>query len=134
MPNIIMSAEFMAKAKAAKSFEELKSMVAAEGIEVAEDELMAKWEEISSQGSAKKFKLSEEELDNVAGGCSDDGDGDERPTYRGYPKVKKFWAACGNYDGYESANQRKCKNCFHGGVIPSNKVVDDFDMYCAYIG
>ena len=67
MSNIIMSAEFMTKAKSSKSFEELKSLVAAEGIEVAEDELMARWEEVSA--GAKKFKLSEEELDNVAGGC-----------------------------------------------------------------
>ena len=69
MSSIVMSAEFLAKAKSAKSFEELKSFVAAEGVEVADDELMAKWTELSS--GAKKFKLSEEELDNVAGGCGD---------------------------------------------------------------
>ena len=69
MSNIIMSEEFLAKAKSAKSFEELKSMVAAEGVEIADNELMNAWERLSESVGKGKFKLSEEELDNVAGGC-----------------------------------------------------------------
>ena len=70
MSNIIMNAEFMAKAKSIKSFEELKSLVADEGIEVADDELMAKWEKYTSD--VETLELPDDELGNVAGGCGSD--------------------------------------------------------------
>ena len=59
-----ISKELLEKAKTAKSAEELLAMAKAEKIELTEEEAAKAFEELNKNG-----ELSDEELDNVAGGC-----------------------------------------------------------------
>ena len=59
-----VSKELLKKAKTAKSAEELLEMAKAENIELTEEEAAKAFEELNKNG-----ELSDEELDNVAGGC-----------------------------------------------------------------
>ena len=58
------SNEMIEKAKTAKSEEELLAMAKAENIALTEEEAAKAFEELNKNG-----ELSDEELDNVAGGC-----------------------------------------------------------------
>ena len=58
-----ISKELLEKAKTAKSAEELLAMAKAEKIELTEEEAAKAFEELNKNG-----ELSDEELDNVAGG------------------------------------------------------------------
>ena len=58
------SNEMIEKAKTAKSEEELLAMAKAENIELTEEEAKKAFEKLN-----KNCELSDEELDNVAGGC-----------------------------------------------------------------
>lgn len=58
------SKELIEKAKTAKSAEELLAMAKAENIELTEEEAAKAFAELNKSG-----ELSDEELDNVAGGC-----------------------------------------------------------------
>ena len=58
-----ISKELIEKAKTAKSAEELLEMAKAENIELTEEEAAKAFEELNKNG-----ELSDEELDNVAGG------------------------------------------------------------------
>ena len=109
MPNTIMSEEFLAKAKSTKSFEELKSLVAAEGVEVVDDELMAKWEMYSSEDGV--LELEDDELDNVAGGC-----GEKKEEPKEYDVIGDWAPSCP--EGYFVKVRSKgvptsCANCKH---------------------
>ena len=57
--------ELFEKAKTAKSAEELLAMAKAENIEISAEEAAKAFAELNKTG-----ELSDEELDNVAGGCS----------------------------------------------------------------
>ena len=59
-----VSKELLEKAKTAKSAEELLAMAKAENIELTEEEAAKAFAELNKSG-----ELSDEELDNVAGGC-----------------------------------------------------------------
>ena len=59
-----ISKELLEKAKTAKSAEELLAMAKAEKIELTEEEATKAFAELNKNG-----ELSDEELDNVAGGC-----------------------------------------------------------------
>ena len=59
-----ISKELIEKAKTAKSAEELLEMAKAEKIELTEEEATKAFAELNKNG-----ELSDEELDNVAGGC-----------------------------------------------------------------
>ena len=61
-----ISKELIEKAKTAKSAEELLEMAKAEKIELTEEEAAKAFEELNKNG-----ELSDEELDNVAGGCDE---------------------------------------------------------------
>ena len=61
--------EIIEKGKTAKSAEELLEMAKAENIELSEEQAAKAFAELNKSG-----ELSDEELDNVAGGC---GSGDE---------------------------------------------------------
>lgn len=61
-----ISKELIEKAKTAKSAEELLEMAKAENIELTEEEAAKAFEELNKNG-----ELSDEELDNVAGGCDE---------------------------------------------------------------
>ncbi|MCI7768768.1 MAG: Nif11-like leader peptide family RiPP precursor, partial [Christensenellaceae bacterium] len=63
------SKELIEKAKTAKSAEELLAMAKAENIELTEEEAAKAFAELNKSG-----ELSDEELNNVSGGC---GSGDE---------------------------------------------------------
>ena len=60
-----ISKELLEKSKTAKSAEELLAMAKAEKIELTEEEAAKAFEKLHKTG-----ELSDEELDNVAGGCS----------------------------------------------------------------
>ena len=62
------SNELVEKAKQAKSAEELLEMAKAENIELTEEEAEKAFAELHKSG-----EISDEELDNVAGGCSPSG-------------------------------------------------------------
>ena len=57
--------EIIEKVKTAKSAEELLAMAKAENIEMTSEEAAEAFEKLNASG-----ELSDEELDNVAGGCS----------------------------------------------------------------
>ena len=59
-----ISKELLEKAKQAKTAEELLEMAKAENIALTEEEAAKAFEELNKNG-----ELSDEELDNVAGGC-----------------------------------------------------------------
>ena len=59
--------EMLEKAKTAKSAEELLAMAKAEKVELTEEEAVKAFAELNKTG-----ELSDEELDNVAGGCGRD--------------------------------------------------------------
>ncbi len=59
-----ISKELLEKAKTAKTAEELLEMAKVENIELTEEEAKKAFEELNRTG-----ELSDEELDNVAGGC-----------------------------------------------------------------
>ena len=63
------SKELIEKAKTAKSAEELLAMAKAEGVELPEGEAKTVFSKLNKTG-----ELSDEELNNVSGGC---GSGDE---------------------------------------------------------
>ena len=58
--------EMLEKAKTAKSAEELLAMAKAEKVELTEEEAVKAFAELNKSG-----ELSDEELDNVAGGCDE---------------------------------------------------------------
>ena len=64
-----ISKELLEKAKQAKTAEELLEMAKAENIELSAEEAAKAFAELNKAG-----ELSDEELDNVSGGC---GSGDE---------------------------------------------------------
>ena len=59
--------EMLEKAKTAKSAEELLAMAKAEKVELTEEEAVKAFAELNKTG-----ELSDEELDNVSGGCGRD--------------------------------------------------------------
>ena len=62
-----ISKELLKKAKTAKTAEELLEMAKAENIEISAEEAAKAFAELNKTG-----ELSDEELDNVAGGCGRD--------------------------------------------------------------
>ena len=107
MSSIIMSEEFLAKAKTAESFEELKSIVSVEGVEVADAELMDAWERVSQSAGKKKFKLSEEELDNVAGGCGEDDPNSSENQPINLTNTEEGTVSLGNEDNLITGTERR---------------------------
>ena len=65
-----LTPEQVKKIEEAASVDELAGIAEAEGVSATEEELEAAWNQFHAEGG--KFKLSEEELDNVAGGCMED--------------------------------------------------------------
>ena len=69
--------EIIEKVKTAKSAEELLAMAKAENIELTEAQAAKAFEELNKSG-----ELSDEELDNVAGGgCGDSNKSGDTPKY-----------------------------------------------------
>ena len=69
--------EMIEKAKTAKTAEELLAMAKSENIELTEEEAAKVFEELNKSG-----ELSDEELDNAAGGgCGDSNKSGDTPKY-----------------------------------------------------
>lgn len=72
-----ISKELLEKAKQAKTAEELLAMARAENIELTEEEAAKAFVELNKSG-----ELSDEELDNAAGGgCGDSNKSGDTPKY-----------------------------------------------------
>ena len=91
----MMNEEMIAKAREAKSVEELMALAKETGIELTEEDAKMYFEQLSS----KKGELSDDELDNVSGGMR--GAAAATPC----PKCKTQ----GRYTG--SGNEYKCPKC-----------------------
>ena len=84
-----ISKELLEKAKTAKTAEELLEMAKAEEVELTEEEAAKAFAELNKTG-----ELSDEELDNVAGGCG--GNAAKGPKYN----VGDWVTVDINYGGY----------------------------------
>ena len=84
-----ISKELIEKAKTAKTAEELLTMAKAENIELTEEQAAKAFAELNKTG-----ELSDEELDNVAGGCG--GNAANGPKHR----VGEWVTVDINYGGY----------------------------------
>ena len=71
-----ISKELLKKAKTAKTAEELLEMAKAENIEISAEEAAKAFAELNKTG-----ELSDEELDNVAGGCAGPYQSGDTPKY-----------------------------------------------------
>ena len=78
------SNEMIEKAKTAKTAEELLAMAKAENIELTEEEAAKAFAELNKTG-----ELSDEELDNVSGGCGDSNKSGDTPRF--IMSLKKFF-------------------------------------------
>ena len=90
--------EQLAKAKAANSAEELLALAKENGIEMTEDEANKYFADFHKEG-----ELSDEELDNVSGGCGDDYP-ERDPDWRACDEMVRLVGICGScpffHDGY----------------------------------
>ena len=69
-----------------------------------------------------KFKLSEEELDNVAGGCT--------PKYNGYPTRESSWQIC-EWRAEQNPGHLTCYYCPCFSYLPdSERGSYELDGYC----
>jgi len=103
-----ISQELIAKAKKAKSAEEIMKLAKDNGIEISEETAKMYFEQICP----KTGELSDEELDNVAGGACYSNDG-------------RLWATIGHKCKYYEENPLKttgvkgtCCRCRYWGVDP----------------
>lgn len=114
-----MNEELIAKARSAKSAEELLALAKENGVELTEEEASAYFEQLNKSG-----ELSDDELDNVAGGGCHSGDGRLVVTV-GYD-CENWICTCGNNRskmevfGHNASNSctrchrtRCCQNCKH---------------------
>ena len=89
--------ELIAKAKAAKSAEELLALAKENNVELTEEEAKTYFEQLNANGT-----VSDEELDAVVGGgsCPDNGE-EEEDTLSGGDRVKiPRCTGCGSTTGY----------------------------------
>ena len=86
-----ISKELLKKAKTAKTAEELLEMAKAENIEISAEEAAKAFAELNKTG-----ELSDEELDNVAGGCAGPYQSGDTPLFnsRGQSKIQKKNTLC----------------------------------------
>lgn len=97
--------EQLEKAKDAKSAEELLALAKENGIELTGEEAAKYYAELHREG-----EIADDELDNVAGGCGDDGPSVPEPEYHGgetvyfcYEYMRYYEAIVLRTDYYNSA-------------------------------
>ena len=99
-----ISKELLEKAKTAKTAEELIEMAKAEKIELTEEEAAKVFAELHKMG-----ELSDEELDNVAGGCAGPYQSGDTPLFNSGDRVKYRkkirYANCGDFGFNEYENR-----------------------------
>ena len=90
------SKELIEKAKTAKTAEELLAMAKEESIEMSAEQAAKAFAELNKTG-----ELSDEELDNVAGGCAGPYQSGDTPLFNSGDRVKYRkkirYANCGNF-------------------------------------
>ena len=99
-----ISKELLEKAKAAKTAEELLEMAKAENIELSAEQAAKAFAELHKMG-----ELSDEELDNVAGGCAGPYQSGDTPLFNSGDRVKYRkkirYANCGDFGFNEYENR-----------------------------
>ncbi len=99
-----ISKELLEKAKAAKTAEELIEMAKTENIELSAEEAAKAFAELHKMG-----ELSDEELDNVAGGCAGPYQSGDTPLFNSGDRVKYRkkirYANCGDFGFNEYENR-----------------------------
>ena len=98
------SKELIEKAKTAKTAEELLAMAKAENIELTEGQAAKAFAELNKTG-----ELSDEELDNVVGGCAGPYQSGDTPLFNSGDRVKYRkkirYANCGDFGFNEYENR-----------------------------
>ena len=113
-----ISKELLEKAKAAKTAEELLEMAKAENIELSAEQAAKAFAELHKMG-----ELSDEELDNVAGGCAGPYQSGDTPLFNSGDRVKYRkkirYANCGDFgfNEYEDRVDTIFDYCKEDGVF-----------------
>ena len=113
-----VSKELLEKAKTAKKAEELIEMAKAENIELSAEEAAKAFAELNKTG-----ELSDDELDNVAGGCGDSNKSGDTPLFNSGDRVKYRkkirYANCGDFgfNEYEDRVDTIFDYCKEDGVF-----------------
>ena len=117
-----LTQEQLAKAKAAKSAEELLAIAKEAGIEITADQVNKYFAELNKEG-----ELTDNELASVAGGKGDDEEKKEDPpTYYGYPIRSSGWKVCEDMEGKYST----CGSCKYFDYQAGGESVGGCNGYC----
>ena len=104
-----LTPELLEKAKQAKTAEELIALAKENGAEMTPEEANTYF----AQLNPKTGELSDDELDNVAGGCGED---DTHYTYDGHPIVDRN-GVCEYFRKKDGAlviaDARNCESCYY---------------------
>ena len=112
------SQELIEKAKTAKTAEELLAMAKEENVELTEEQSAKAFAELNKTG-----ELSDEELDNVAGGCAGPYQSGDTPLFNSGDRVKYRkkirYANCGDFgfNEYEDRVDTIFDYCKEDGVF-----------------
>ena len=105
-----ISKELLEKAKTAKSAEELLAMAKAENIELTEEQAAKAFAELNKTG-----ELSDEELDNVTGGCGRDYEASgETPKFRVGDRLAMVHPVIGRHIAVRITYVSSVKSCMNG--------------------
>ena len=119
--------EMLEKAKTAKSAEELLAMAKAEKVELTEEEAAKAFAELNKTG-----ELSDEELDNVAGGCGRDYEpSGETPKFHVGDRLAMVHPVIGRSIAVRVTYVSSVKSCMNGvNVFTYNTVaIGNKDSY-----
>ena len=105
-----VSKELLKKAKTAKTAEELLAMAKAEHIELTEEQAAKAFEELNKTG-----ELSDEELDNVSGGCGRDYEpSGETPKFHVGDRLAMVHPVIGRHIAVRVTYVSSVKSCMNG--------------------
>ena len=119
--------EMLEKAKTAKSAEELLAMAKAEKVELTEEESVKAFAELNKTG-----ELSDEELDNVSGGCGRDYEpSGETPKFHVGDRLAMVHPVIGRSIAVRVTYVSSVKSCMNGvNVFTYNTVaIGNKDSY-----
>ena len=119
--------EILEKAKTAKSAEELLAMAKAEKVELTEEEAVKAFAELNKTG-----ELSDEELDNVSGGCGRDYEpSGETPKFHVGDRLAMVHPVIGRSIAVRVTYVSSVKSCMNGvNVFTYNtKAIGNKDSY-----
>ena len=119
--------EMLEKAKTAKSAEELLAMAKAEKVELTEEEAVKAFAELNKTG-----ELSDEELDNVSGGCGRDYEpSGETPKFHVGDRLAMVHPVIGRSIAVRVTYVSSVKSCMNGvNVFTYNTVaIGNKDSY-----